>query len=120
MKKLLLVLCIGSVSLHAYDLIPRTDLVSTATYQPYQPTIARQPITRAERMRMTYQNDMLRLQAVENQLLRHYDNLANLKNALITDPGHTKEIQRTIDMVNNTIDEYEEQVKQYKRNLGIE
>lgn len=120
MKKLLLVLCIGSVSLRAYDLTPRTDFVSTTTYQPYQPTIARQPITHAERTRMTYQNDMLRLQAVQNQLLVLYDKLSDLKKALITDPGHTKEIQKTIGMVNNTIDEYETQVEQYKRNLGIE
>jgi len=120
MKKLFLVLCVGSV--YAYDLTPRmaTDVVSTTTYQPYQPTIARQPITHAERMRMTYDNDMLRLQSVQNRLLVLYDKLADLKKALITDAGHSVEIQKTITMVNNTIDEYEEQVKQYKMNLGIE
>lgn len=115
MKKLFLVLCIGSVSIRART----TDVVSTTTYQPYQPTIARQPITHAERMRMTYDNDMLRLKSVQNRLLTLYDTLADLKKELISDPGHSVEISKTIDMVNNTIDEYEDQVEQYKRNLGI-
>lgn len=89
------------------------DSTYTGTYQSY-------PYLRTETKSMIQRNDMVRLRATTDQIERLQDKLHTLKQALITNPAHAQEIQKTIDMVNDMIDTYEAKAYGYKRSLGLQ